>query len=97
MGLLTVQTVKKFEFPKSKMADSGHFEKTVKSPYLRKRLTDFDEIWHDDADWPPTGDKTVKISNFSKTKMAAAAILKKHKNRDITTTDGQIFASRNLA
>jgi len=34
----------------------------------------FDEIWHDDA-------------NFSKTKMAAAAILKKHKNRDITTTD----------
>jgi len=35
---------------------------------------------------------TVKISNFSKTKMAAAAILKNHKNRDITTTDWQIFA-----
>jgi len=29
----------------------------------------------------------VKISNFSKTKMAAAAILKNHKNRDITTRD----------
>jgi len=26
MGLLTVQTVKKFEFLKSKMADSRHFE-----------------------------------------------------------------------
>jgi len=25
--------------------------------------------------------------NFSKTKMAAVAILKNHKNRDITTTD----------
>jgi len=49
--------------------------KTVKSPYLRNRLTDFGEIWRDDADWPLRG-KTVKISNFSKTKMAAAAILK---------------------
>ena len=27
MGLLTVLTVKKFEFPKSKMADGRHFEK----------------------------------------------------------------------
>jgi len=30
--------------------------KTVKSPYLCKRLTDFDEIWHADAYWPPTAD-----------------------------------------
>jgi len=30
--------------------------KTVKSPYIRNRLTDFDEIWHADADWPYTGD-----------------------------------------
>ena len=28
MVLLTVQTVKKFEFPKSKMADGRHFEKS---------------------------------------------------------------------
>ena len=49
--------------------------KTVKSPYLRNRLTDFYEIWHCDANWPVRG-QTVKISNFSKTKMAAAAILK---------------------
>jgi len=34
------------------MADSRHFEKkTVKSPYLRRRLIDFDEILHDDAYW----------------------------------------------
>ena len=35
----------------------------------------------------------VKISNFSKTKMAAAAILKNHKNRDITASDWPIFAN----
>jgi len=39
----------------------------------------------------PYGGQNVKISNFSKTNMAAAAILKNHKNRDITTTDWQIF------
>jgi len=49
--------------------------KTVKSPYLLNRLTDFDEIWHSDADCPLER-YIVKISNFSKTKMAAAAILK---------------------
>ena len=41
---------------KSNMADGRHFEKkTVKSPYLSNRLTDFDEIWHGDADWPLRG------------------------------------------
>jgi len=40
--------------------------KTVKSPYLRNRLTDFDEIWHDDADWPPTGDTPLKFRIFQK-------------------------------
>jgi len=49
-GLLTIQTVEKFEFPKSKMADGRHFKKNVKSPYLRNRLTDCDENWHADAD-----------------------------------------------
>jgi len=69
------------------MADGRHFEKTVKSPYLSNRLIDFDEIWHAGADWPHTGGKIVKISKFSKNKMAAAAILKDHKNRDITAMD----------
>jgi len=35
----------------------------------------------------------VKIFNFSKTKMAAAAILKNHKNRDITASDWPILAN----
>jgi len=34
----------------------------------------------------------VKIFNFSKTNMAAAAILKNHKNCDITASDWPIFA-----
>jgi len=45
---LTAASIQKFEFHKSKMADGRHL-KTVKSPYLCNRLTDFDEIWHDDA------------------------------------------------
>jgi len=36
--------------------------KAVKSPYLCNRLTDFDEIWHGDANWH--SGPTVKISNF---------------------------------
>ena len=43
-----------------------HFEKTVKSPYLCNRLTDFDEIWHADVDWPPTGGISLKFSIFQK-------------------------------
>jgi len=31
--------------------------KTVKSPFLRNRLSDFDEIWHDKAYWPHTADR----------------------------------------
>jgi len=62
---LNVLTVKKFEFPKSKMAEAV-ISKTVKSPYLSNRLTDFDEIWHADANWPPTGDRSLKFSIFQK-------------------------------
>ena len=40
--------------------------KTVKSPYLRNRLADFDEIWHDGADWPFTGDRSLKFRIFQK-------------------------------
>jgi len=63
MGLLTVLTVKKFEFPKSKMADGRPFEKKpVKSSYFSNRRTDFDEIWHGDANWPPTGDTHTRLT-----------------------------------
>jgi len=48
MGFLTAQTVKKFEFQKSTMADSRHFENRK----IGNRLPHFDEIWHGDAYWP---------------------------------------------
>jgi len=66
----------------------SHFEKkTVKLPYLCNRLTDFGEIWHADADWPPTGDRSLKFSIFQKDKMAAFVIFKNHTNRNMTTRD----------
>jgi len=63
MGLLTAPTVKSYEFHKSKMADGRHF-KTVKSPYLCNLLTDFHEIWHDDAYSPPTAERPLKFRIF---------------------------------
>ena len=43
----------------------------------------------------PTGDRPLKFG-IKKNKMAAAAILKNHKNLDITTTDRQIFAKSGM-
>ena len=56
------------------------WKKTVKSPYLRHRLIDFDEILHDDAYWALAAEQRLKFLKNWKFKMAAAAILK---NRDI--------------
>jgi len=70
-----VLIVKKFEFPKSKMADAAIL-KTVKSPYRSNRLTSFDEIWHGDAHWPPTGDTPLKFPIFQKPRWRTAANLK---------------------
>ena len=50
--------------------------KTVKSPYLRNRLTDFDEIWHDDVYWLSTAERPLKFRFLNKFKMTAAAIWK---------------------
>jgi len=52
MVRLTVLTVKKLEFPKSKTASI--LKITV------------DEIWHDDTDWPPTGNRPLKFRIFQK-------------------------------
>ena len=70
--------------------------KTVKSPYLSNRLTDFNEIWHADADWLPTVDRSLKFSIFPKNKMAVVVIFKTHTNPDITTRNWQIFAKFGL-
>ena len=56
MGLLTTNTVKKWNVQNPRRRTDAIL-KTVKSPYLRNRLTDFDEIWHDYADSLPTGDR----------------------------------------
>ena len=53
MGLLTAQTVKNVNFQNPRWR-TANFVITVKSPYLRNRLTDFDEIWQGDAHWPYT-------------------------------------------
>jgi len=65
MGLLTAPTIKNLECHKSKMADGRHFEKPL-SLYLSNRLIDFDEIWQDDANWPPARDRQLKFGIFQK-------------------------------
>ena len=45
---------------KPEMADSRHFGKKVKSPYLRSRVTAFNEIWYGDAYWH-AGDRQLKF------------------------------------
>jgi len=40
------------------------FLKTVESPYLCNRLTDFDGIWYSDAYWPLTADLPLKFRIF---------------------------------
>jgi len=69
--------------------------KTLKSPYLRNRLTDFDEISRGDADWPPTGDTPLKFR--IKNKMAAVVILKTTKIAISLQRIDRSSSSRNLA
>jgi len=45
-------------------------------PYLRKRLIDFDEIWHGDASGTSTANQPSKFTKFENPKMRTAAILK---------------------
>jgi len=59
--------------------------KTVKSPYLRNRLTDFEEIWHGDC-WRrlnPYRDRPLKF-RISNIQDGVSRYLQNHKSRDIT-------------
>jgi len=47
-------------------------------------LTDFDEIWNGEADWPPYRGQTVIISNLKKD--GGGRNLENHNNRDISLT-----------
>ena len=94
IGLLTIQTVKRFVFPKSNMADGRHFENSQ----IAISSHPFDRFWWNLAWWRRLafyGGQTVKISNFSKTKMAAAAIFKITKIA--ISQQGIDRSSRNLA
>ena len=57
--------------------------KGVKSPYLCNRLTDFDEIWHDDAHCRL---QRIDRKNFEFLKIqdGGSRHLENHKNRDIS-------------
>ena len=72
------------------MADGRHFEKTVKTPYLCNRLTDFDEIWQGDANSPLTADRPLKFRIFE-IQDGGGRNPENHKNRDISQRFGQIF------
>ena len=61
--LYSGSTVKISNFWKSKMAAAAIL-KTVKSPYLCNRLTDFGEIWRYDAYSSPTADRPLKFWIF---------------------------------
>ena len=76
MSRLTVQTVKNVNFQNPRWRTAAIL-KTVKSPYLRNRLTDFDEIWRDDANWHPTGDRPLKFRFFRKKQHGGGRHLKK--------------------
>ena len=63
MDLLTLGPLKNSNFTNPTWRTAGIL-KTVKLPHLCNRLTDFDEIWHDDAHWPPTADRPLKVPIF---------------------------------
>jgi len=47
------------------MTDGSHFENR-KAPYLRIRLTEFDEIWYGDANWALKADEPSRFRIFTK-------------------------------
>jgi len=63
MSLLTAPNVKISNFVNPRWQTAAIL-KTVKSPYLCNRLTDFDEMWHHDAYWLPTAERPLKFRIF---------------------------------
>jgi len=48
-------------------------------------LTDFDEIWHDVAYWPPTAERSLKFRVFE-IQDGGSRHVENHKYRDISAT-----------
>jgi len=84
MGLLTAPIVKKLNFTNPRWRTAAIL-KTVKSPYLCNRLTEFDEIWRVDVRWSPTA-TVSKNFDFLKIQNGGGRHLENHKNRDISAT-----------
>jgi len=81
---LTAQIIKNANFTNPRWRTAAIL-KTVKSPYLCNCLTDFDEIWHDDAHWPPAADRPLKFRIFE-IQDGGSRHFENHKNRDMSVT-----------
>jgi len=70
-----------------KMQDGSwpHFEKS-KVQFIRKVLTNFAEIWHDDASRPSEPHQPIKFSDYKNPRLQTAAILKIEKITHTHTT-----------
>jgi len=68
------------------MADGRHFQKNPLNHHISATVGSILMKFGTVTQIGPYRRQTVKMLNFSKTKMAAVAILKNHKFRDITTT-----------
>jgi len=64
MGSLTATIVKNLNF-KNLRCLTAAILKTGKLPYLCNLLTDFDEIWHNDAYWPAAPEVKFDFLKFS--------------------------------
>jgi len=59
-GFLNLPAVKNLSFKNSRWRTAAIL-KFVKLRYLVNRLADFDKIWRDDAYWPRTVDRPLKL------------------------------------
>ena len=80
MGLLTARPLKNSNLT-NPIWRTAAILKTVKSPYLCNRLTDFDEIWHDDAYWPATAERPLKFPIFENSRWRQPPSGKSQKSR----------------
>ena len=80
IGFLTLKSLKNSNFtnPRWRMAA---ILRTVKSPYLCSRLTDFDEIWQDDAYWSSTAERPLKFRIFENSRWRQPPCGKSQKSR----------------
>ena len=67
------------------------WKKAVKSLYFCNRLTDFDEIWQDDAHLPPTADGPLKFWIFKNSRWRQPPSWKSQKSRYLRSGLSDLF------